>query len=383
MQKVWLIQNVIAPYRVRLFEEIAKNADFDFRVVLAAPQCRHRPHWDHDRQSLPFPVLTLKGVNITSSYDNSLSISLGLVPSLIWRRPDVVICGGLGLSTLLVFFYAKLFNKKYIVWSEATLVTERRRNVGRVKNRLRKLLASGADAFIDVGIRSREYIQSLLSERSRVPFFRSYNCVDGSAFSSCGPDTLTRDKIKSRDYKKILFVGKLTERKGVPMLLEVYKNITEVSDVPVSLVIVGEGPLRSDIRHSERNARSAKIELHGYVPYSDMAAYYKCCDIFVLLSDSDCNPLVVFEALHAGIPIICSAHAGNARDFIISGKNGYIVDPTDKDRIVQNTMEVLNWDLEKRHRAAELSRQLVRKANYHDSAQAFINACENLLPDKT
>jgi glycosyltransferase involved in cell wall biosynthesis len=103
----------------------------------------------------------------------------------------------------------------------------------------------------------------------------------------------------------------------------------------------------------------------------------------VLLSASDCNPLVVFEALHAGIPIICSAHAGNAYDFIKPGKNGYIVDPTDKDCIVQHTMDVLNWDLSKRHGAAELSRQLVKKANYHDSAQAFIDACESLLPDKT
>ena len=197
MKKVWLIQNVIAPYRVRLFEEIAKNADFDFRLVLAAPKCRHRPYWDHDRKSLPFPILIMKGVNISSSFDSSLSISLGLVPSLIWRRPDVVICGGLGLSTLLVFFYAKLFNKKYIVWSEATPVTERyRRNVGRVKSRLRALLASGAGAFIDAGTHSREYIQSLLSERSRVPFFRSYNCVDGSAFSSCGLDTFTRNKLE-------------------------------------------------------------------------------------------------------------------------------------------------------------------------------------------
>jgi glycosyltransferase involved in cell wall biosynthesis len=383
MYKVWLIQNVIAPYRVRLFEEIVKKANFDFSVVLTARKCRHRPHWDYDRQSLPFPVLTMKGVNIASSCDSSLSISLGLVPSLIRRRPDVVICGGLGLSTLFVFFYAKLFNKKYIVWSEATQVTKCWRNVGRFRSRLRKLLVSGADAFVDAGTCSREYIQSLLSEKFRVPFFRSYNCVDESAFSCCRLSTFTRGDMESRGYKKILFVGQLTERKGIPMLLETYKNIIEVSNVEVRLVIIGDGPLRSDIDRFERNTKSAKIELHGHVPYSDVAAYYECCDAFVLLSVSDCNPLVVFEALHAGIPIICSANAGNAYDFIVSGKNGYIVEPTDKDRIVQHTLDVLNWDFEKRHKAAMLSRRLVKKANYRDSAQAFIDACENLLPDKT
>ena len=39
----------------------------------------------------------------------------------------------------------------------------------------------------------------------------------------------------------------------------------------------------------------------------------------ILLSLYDPNPLVIFEALACGIPIICSERAGNAVDFVIDG----------------------------------------------------------------
>jgi hypothetical protein len=61
MFKVWLIQNVLAPYRIPLFEEIAKRADFEFHVVVTAPKCHHRPHWTYNGRSVAFEVRTMTG----------------------------------------------------------------------------------------------------------------------------------------------------------------------------------------------------------------------------------------------------------------------------------------------------------------------------------
>ena len=63
----------------------------------------------------------------------------------------------------------------------------------------------------------------------------------------------------------------------------------------------------------------------------------------MLLSVYDCNPLVIFEALAAGLPTICSEHAGNAADFIADGKNGFIVDPEDVPDTASKTMMVLEY----------------------------------------
>jgi glycosyltransferase involved in cell wall biosynthesis len=380
MVSVWLIHNNIPPYRVPLFAEIAKRADFDFSVVLTAPKCRHRPHWKTEAELMPYKVLTMKGLNFGWFDSSSVSISLGLLPSLIQRRPDILICSGFSLATLMVFIYSKLFSKKYIVWSEATETTERINQRDRGLRRLiRRILASNAGAFVDAGTLSRAYIKSLLPMDCKVPFFRSYNCVDRAVFSSdmtCAPKANGANKATSR---KMLFVGQLIERKGVPMLLEVYRDLVKLSDVPVELVLVGEGPLEEYVREFKCKNALAGIRLEGQVSYDEVARYYKVCDVFVLLSLSDCNPLVIFEALHAGIPIVCSGNAGNAHDFIVPGENGYIVEPEDRKSIVQCLSDVLRWDAAKRTACKQVSREQVAKANYEDSAAAFIKACETVL----
>ncbi len=379
MATVWLIHNNIPPYRVPLFAEIAKTANFDFCIVLTAAKSKHRPRWKMKAEAMPFKVLTTKGLNFVWSEDASVSISLSLFPSLILRRPDVVICSGFSLSTLMVFIYSKLFNKKYVVWSEPTETTERLRRMGRLRRWIRRVLASNADAFIDAGRLSREYIWSLLPVNSKVPFFRSYNCVDGSAFSSQLGDISDGSRTTVPVCRKILFVGRINANKGVPMLLHAYADLSTGSNFPVDLVLVGEGPLEQYVREFKCKNGLAGIHLEGQVSYVEVARYYETCTVFILLSLRDCNPLTVFEALHAGIPIVCTDRAGNSSDFIVHGKNGYIVDPEDRDSIVRYLSDILKWDAAKRAACKQVSRELVKKANYEDSAAAFIQASESIL----
>lgn len=373
METVWLIHNNIPPYRIPLFTEIAKRADFDFRVVLTASKCGHRPHWQRDPKSLPFRVLTMKGLNIGLSEADSVSISFGLFPSLLRYRPDVVICSGFGLSTLAVCIYAVLWRRRYVVWSEGTRTTEGLRKIGSVRQWLRRLLARRASAFVDAGTLAREYIRSLLPPDSKTPFFRAYNCVDSAVFS-VGPITGC-SRPASETSRRILFVGRLNENKNIPMLLNVYQDLLATEEYPVELVLAGDGPLRGTIEDFCRSHRSARVKMLGQVPYDDVAAYYRSCSVFVLLSLSDCNPLVILEALHSGIPIVCTNRAGNAPDFVHPGKNGYIVDPMDKQSIVQSIHDVLGWSAARRQNAACLSQELAASANYPASAQAFVDAC--------
>ncbi len=375
MNSVWLIHNNIPPYRIPLFSEIAQRADFDFRVVLTAPKCRHRPHWQSDAKSLPFEVRTTKGLNIGLSDAGSVSLSLGLLPSLIRHRPDMVICSGFGLSTLLVFAYARAFRRPYLVWSEATPMTERLRQMGRLRRGVRRLLARHASAFIDAGTLAREYIQSLLPAESQTPFFRAYNCVESRLFAAHSRNEDEHGRKPDPAFRRILFVGRLNHNKGIPMLLDVYHDLLEEAEQPIGLVLAGDGPLRSCVEEFRRRHPSARIDMPGQVPYEQVAAYYRDCDVFVLLSLSDCNPLVILEALHSGIPIVCTDRAGNAPDFLRPGENGYIVDPTDRASIGKCVREVLGWNAEKRSSAARTSQQLVEAANYATSAQAFLDAC--------
>jgi glycosyltransferase involved in cell wall biosynthesis len=374
MGSVWLIHNNIPPYRVPLFAEITKHADFDFRVVLTAPKCHHRPHWQTDVQALPFRVMATWGLSIVLSDSGSVSVPLGLLPSLLRYRPNVVICSGFGLSTLVVYVYTAICRRSYVVWSEGTLITERMRKLGRLRQWIRRLLARHASAFVDAGTLAREYIRSLLPAESKIPFFRSYNCIDSSLFSS--NPTSGNGGTARPATRRILFVGRLNQNKGIPMLLDVYADLLGDGGDIIELVLVGEGPLRAMVEEFRRSHESASVELAGQLPYSEVAAYYRSCDVFVLLSLSDCNPLVILEALYSGVPVVCTNRSGNAPDFIVAGENGYIVDPTDKDCIVRCLREVLSWNLDRRLNAARTSQRLVTAVSYPASARAFLEACD-------
>jgi glycosyltransferase involved in cell wall biosynthesis len=112
--------------------------------------------------------------------------------------------------------------------------------------------------------------------------------------------------------------------------------------------------------------------VEGFVSQDEIPVYYALADVFVLLSIADPNPLVIFEALAAGLPIVCSSLAGNAVDFIVNGSNGFQVDPLDIDTVVD--MMALALTTIDRVTSTCVSRELVMKANYRDIAKVFADA---------
>jgi len=335
-------------------------------------QAAGRPEWKTIQKHLPFTVATLNGIVLNKESEFPVPLSPSFFLKLIRERPDVVICNGFNFGTLMTFMYKLLFGGKYIIWSEATVQSEM--TLSRLRIRLRKVLARHAAAFIDTGTQSRRYLESLIPPKSTIPFFRAYNCVEDNNFdpTAIRPDEIARFREKYAP-RNILFVGRLNNSKNIPGLLEAYRQI--VSKAPdTGLIIIGDGPLKQEIELFREKYGLRNIHIEGYVKNQEIIKYYALCDLFMLVSSLDRNPLVILEALHAGIPIVCSELAGNAVDFISPRQNGYIVDPANIGDIVAKSLEVLSWDEDKRRNASVFSHATVQKANYRDAAQAFIDA---------
>jgi glycosyltransferase involved in cell wall biosynthesis len=175
--------------------------------------------------------------------------------------------------------------------------------------------------------------------------------------------------------QNILFVGRLIKIKGILQLLNVYRIVSERSQNPVGLILVGQGPLEKEICEFKKKYQLNNIFLEGFVKYQELPAYYWISDLLVNLGIEDRNPLVLFEALAAGIPVLFSKRVGNAIDFVKDGENGYIVDPFDAEAITLKALELMKWDSAKRECAAIFSRNITKKSNYHDSGKAFVEAC--------
>jgi len=116
-----------------------------------------------------------------------------------------------------------------------------------------------------------------------------------------------------------VFVGRLTEEKGVRMLAEV------AHDANLPLAIVGDGPLLEELRQFKGSIRCT-----GWLDGPAMTEVLKRARALIFPSTwYETGGLVVLEALAHGIPVIASRITAPA-DFIAEGVNGYVIDSGDR-----------------------------------------------------
>jgi glycosyltransferase involved in cell wall biosynthesis len=115
------------------------------------------------------------------------------------------------------------------------------------------------------------------------------------------PGPRTRPASESRT---VLYVGRLSREKGIEVLIDAWRAHSGAS---LELLIVGDGPLRADL---EARA-SAAIRFEGRLEASDVRRHMLAARALVMPSVCYENqPMVVLEAMAAGLPILGSATGG-------------------------------------------------------------------------
>ncbi len=132
---------------------------------------------------------------------------------------------------------------------------------------------------------------------------------------------------------RLLFVGRLVERKGVDVLLEAVALLR--GRLGVELAVVGGGPLLPELRaRAEALGLAAQVEFTGMVSDAELRARFAACDAFVLPAvrdrkgDVEGLGVVLLEALAYGKPVIASA-SGGIVDIVRDGETGLLVPPGD------------------------------------------------------
>ena len=166
--------------------------------------------------------------------------------------------------------------------------------------------------------------------------------VDSERFSPA-----SRVNIKPSDHPELLFVGRLSEKKGVTYLLQAMPKI--ISELPdVKLRLVGGGELSEKL---QRQARELNIEDHidfcGAVPNNQLPAYYAAAKIFIgpsiQASDGDTEGfgLTFVEASLSGCLVI-GTKVGGIGDIIKDGETGFLVPQKNSTAIAEKVIYALN-----------------------------------------
>ena len=112
-----------------------------------------------------------------------------------------------------------------------------------------------------------------------------------------------------------LYVGRLSEGKGINVLLDAWKLL----EAQIPLVIVGEGPMAPEVAS---HAQAIGADYRGPLTRNEVAECMRRASLLVFPSVwYEVFPLVIAEALACGLPVLAS-DAGSAADLIDNGRTG-------------------------------------------------------------
>ena len=140
--------------------------------------------------------------------------------------------------------------------------------------------------------------------------------ADFTLFAPATDRAALRERLELKPGFLILFVGKLTEKKGLSFLLQALARLG-TDQASSRLVVIGEGALRPQLE-AEAGRLGLKDRIHflGAKPPAELADYYRAADLVAVPSvrdrrgETEGMPVVILEALASGVPVIATLLCG-------------------------------------------------------------------------
>jgi glycosyltransferase involved in cell wall biosynthesis len=177
----------------------------------------------------------------------------------------------------------------------------------------------------------------VLTEFAKVKFLESRLNVSPQQFM-LKPNFIT-DPGNGNEAREdfFLFVGRLSEEKGIRVLLNAFKR----SDL--KLVIIGDGPMQAEVESVVKER--SNIQHLGFQPKAVIMDNLKRAKSLIVPSTwYEGFPITILEALATGTPVIGSRLGGIAE--IVKDKfNGLLFEPGDEDSLIRSLDDLKNYDL--------------------------------------
>lgn len=372
--KVALIHNIIAPYRVPLFEALARHPSIDLQVYYCSRRHKIR-RWDVLEPDT-YSYKVLPGITIEVS-SIAYHINPTILLELVANQFDCVVLGGSAdFTTQLSFFVSKALKLPVILWSEA--FEGATTSLAKLIDPLTRYIIKNTSAVVVPGTLSRDFHVKLGAAAAKV--FIAPNIVNTEAFFAKSYAYKTRRVQLKKDLHLgedtiVLFVGQLIQRKGIEYLIRAFAQLKRECE-NVKLILVGDGGLRAELNQITLREGIADIIFTGWISEEAKIMHYAIADLFILPTLCDLFPLVINEAMACALPVISTTAAGSACDMIVNGENGYIVQPRNVDALYE-AMRLIVKNNELRQKMGNKSYEIVTSLfSIENAVNGFVNAIQ-------
>ena len=202
-------------------------------------------------------------------------------------------------------------------------------------------------AIVDVAVCPSRY----LAERTRASGARDVRHLNYFI------DPIAAAPSEERAARQLIYIGRLEPEKGVEYLLEAMPLIRQ-RQPEVRLTVVGGGSLAEALQaRAARSNLGEAVTFVSHVPREELGRFYSTATACVVPSIwSENSPLVAYECLFAGLPMIAS-RIGGIPELVEEGLAGFTFTPRDARDLAEKALRLLELSPSDRARLSTAMRQ--------------------------
>ncbi len=213
------------------------------------------------------------------------------------KKIDVIHAQGFN-AALIAIVFKKVFKKKVIASTHAVYELDKASSTAK----LIRTILSQVDKVLCLSNASAEELVTFGVKSDRIENYKYW--IDLDTFKSLGNKKLLRQELSLPDIFSVLYVGRLIEKKGITILVEVAKQLPEIQ-----FIFIGVGPLAKELNQAEQAIKN--VSFVGKIANVDLPKYYNLADIFCIPSQyEEGYGRVVMEAVACGVPVVGSNKGG-------------------------------------------------------------------------
>jgi glycosyltransferase involved in cell wall biosynthesis len=236
----------------------------------------------------------------------------------LWRKSAIIVtCRALGVPAVLHLHAAQLHHYYRALPSPL--------------QRLTRWVFSLPESVVVLGTAARRFV----TEELGVPPQRVEVVINGVPEPVAAPHR----RPSSPDVRKVLFLGNLSERKGVSDLLRALAR-PGFDTAKLQVCLAGGGDVPAYKAMASILGVDGFVQFEGWCAQSRVAELLAQTDVLVLPSYDEGLPLVILEALAHGVAVVCTP-VGEIPSALSDGVNACFVTPGDIDGIAAALQKLL------------------------------------------
>jgi len=204
-----------------------------------------------------------------------------------------------------------------------------------------------------------------------------YDGIDANVFTCLTEHARPRPAELPDVHPLIGIVGRLAPQKGHKYLLEALPMVRHV--VPAHLVIIGGGPLESDLR-----AQATRLGLDNAVSFlgsrNNVLDFMPHLDLLVSASLWEGLAAVILEAMAAGVPVVATDVSGS-REVVTTGQTGILVPVANPEALAQAVIAMLTNASEAKRMAAN-ARSVAERFTVQNAVPCYEKVYQQVMKAK-